>query len=81
MSNTLDQSKSIVKRKVSNCEKSQPLANPWDQAIAEARQRIEDFKFSIRVFEKKRAEGAPWLGLESAKKEIMKAGMDKSIPA
>lgn len=31
----------------------------WDAPIAEAKQRIQDLEFSIRVFERKKAAGEP----------------------
>lgn len=36
--------------------------NPWDAAIAEAKQRIRDLKFSIKDFEERKARGEKWLG-------------------
>jgi hypothetical protein len=43
----------------------------WDQMIEEARQRIRDFKESIRVFEaaKKRGEPSPFAQLSDQTKE------------
>lgn len=34
----------------------------WDAMIRDARKRIEDLRFSIEVFEKKKASGEPWPG-------------------
>jgi hypothetical protein len=34
----------------------------WDAALAEARQRIEDLQFSVKVFEQKKAAGEPYPG-------------------
>lgn len=38
----------------------------WEAMIRDARKRIEDLKFSIEVFEKKKAAGEPWPGVQSA---------------
>src|SRR5271167_234476 len=32
----------------------------WEAMIRDAKKRIEDLKFSIEVFEKKKASGVPW---------------------
>ena len=37
----------------------------WDAMIRDARKRIEDLNFSIKVFEKKKATGEPWPGTQS----------------
>jgi len=61
MSKSLDRSieKSSLKAK-------KPVENVWDQAIADARQRIADLKYSIRVFEKRRDRGDRWRGEKTA---------------
>jgi len=72
MPNMLDQSKKLSRKKSRSKEES--AENPWDVAIAEAKQRIADFKFSIKVFEKKKQQGAPWLGLESEQQKSPQEG-------
>lgn len=37
----------------------------WDAMIRDARKRIEDLQFSIKVFEKKKADGEQWPGIQS----------------
>lgn len=32
----------------------------WDAPIAEAKQRIQDLEFSVKVFERKKAAGEPY---------------------
>src|SRR5258708_6940704 len=83
MSNMLDQSKSLVNNKISykenhdNSRAKRTEIGPWDVAIAEAEQRIADFKFSIKVFKRMKEKGVPWCGIES-----VKAGTEaESIPA
>jgi hypothetical protein len=61
MSRSLDRSLYKRKKKIKNRDVS-----PWDEAIAEARQRIADLKFSIRDFEERKARGEQWRGLENA---------------
>lgn len=39
----------------------------WDATIRDARKRIEDLKFSIELFEKRKAAGEPWPGNSDAK--------------
>jgi hypothetical protein len=34
----------------------------WDAMIRDAKKQIEDLKFSIEVFEKRKAAGEPWPG-------------------
>jgi hypothetical protein len=34
----------------------------WDAMIRDARKRIEDLKFSIELFERRKAAGEPWPG-------------------
>jgi hypothetical protein len=38
----------------------------WDAMIRDAKKRIEDLKFSIELFEKKKAAGEPWPGAQSS---------------
>jgi hypothetical protein len=37
----------------------------WDAMIRDAKKRIEDLKFSIEVFEKRKAAGEPWGGTQA----------------
>jgi hypothetical protein len=37
----------------------------WDAMIRDAKKRIEDLKFSIEVFEKRKAAGEPWCGTQA----------------
>jgi hypothetical protein len=37
----------------------------WDAMIRDAKKRIEDLNFSIKVFERKKAAGEPWPGTQS----------------
>ena len=39
----------------------------WDAMIRDATKRIEDLKFSIKLFEKRKAAGEPWPGNSDAK--------------
>jgi hypothetical protein len=36
----------------------------WDAMIRDAKKRIEDLKFSIEVFERRKAAGEPWPGTQ-----------------
>jgi hypothetical protein len=36
----------------------------WDQSIADAKQRIRDLEFSIRVFRERKRAGEKWPGKE-----------------
>ena len=36
----------------------------WDQAIADAEDRIKKLKFTLRVYRQKRDRGEPWPGLK-----------------
>ena len=47
----------VVKGKRKTCE---DLTLGWDAMIRDAKKRIEDLKFSIQLFEKKKAAGEPW---------------------
>ena len=38
----------------------------WDAMIRDARKKMEDLKFSIEVFEKKKASGIPWPGVQES---------------
>src|SRR5438105_2220588 len=73
MTNILDQSKSLVNNKIlykeirDNSRAKHTEIGPWDIAIAEAEQRIADFKFSIKVFRRMKEKGVPWRGIESVK--------------
>jgi hypothetical protein len=62
MPNTLDRSNKKGKQKLRG--ESVTKTSPWDTAIAEARRRIADLRFSIRDFEKRKQRGDQWLGLE-----------------
>jgi hypothetical protein len=42
--------------------KKKNTVNKWDEAIAEAKRRIADLKFSIRVFEDRKERGESWRG-------------------
>ncbi len=44
-----------------NC-KTDENATGWDAMIRDARKRIEDLNFSIKVFERRKASGEPWPG-------------------
>lgn len=37
----------------------------WDAMIRDARKKIEDLNFSIKVFEQRKAMGEPWPGTQS----------------
>ncbi len=54
-------SKCNVKKKDNENVKS-----PWDAAIADAQQRIKDFKWSIKVYRKAKERGDSWPGDEKA---------------
>jgi hypothetical protein len=37
----------------------------WDAMIRDAKKKIEDLRFSIEVFEQRKASGEPWPGTRS----------------
>jgi hypothetical protein len=41
----------------------------WNTTIRDAKKRIEDLKFSIEVFEKRKAAGDPWPGTQSSSQD------------
>lgn len=55
MPKSLDQSQSKSSKK-----KNYSVENPWDAAITEAKRKIADLKFSIRVFTERRDKGETW---------------------
>jgi hypothetical protein len=63
MPHTLILSKVKSKKKVNVSEQ-----NPWDAAIAEAKRKIAELKFSIRDFQKRKERGDDWLGMEKGQK-------------
>jgi len=46
----------------------------WDDAIKDAKQRIRDLQFSLSVFQKRKAAGERWPGLEEAATSAQKIG-------
>ena len=48
---------SVVKKKKHKGEFSR-----WDEAIGEAKKRIKDLKFTIKVYEERRDRNEPWPG-------------------
>jgi hypothetical protein len=62
MIDTLDQCKYKSKRKMTPRDNDSVEHSPRDLAIAEARRRIADLRFSIRDFQKRKARGDKWLG-------------------
>lgn len=58
-------------RQLSNKVKQNTKANAdsalgWDSMIRDARKRIEDLNYSIKVFERRKAAGEPWPGAQLA---------------
>jgi hypothetical protein len=53
------QSSNIVKR---NRNTNDDSLLGWDAMIRDAKKRIEDLEFSIKVFERKKETGEPWPG-------------------
>jgi len=51
--------------KQSNGTSALPDSLGWDAMIRDAKKRIEDLKFSIEQFEKKKAAGERWPGAQS----------------
>ena len=49
---------SIKSRK--KCKSAKRICSSWESAIRDAKNRIEELKFSIRVFEEKKKRGEPW---------------------
>jgi len=41
----------------------------WDDAIADAEQRIRDLQFSLRIFKERRSTGEKWPELEDTKEQ------------
>lgn len=59
MKNILSLSKSESKEKIKISTQ-----NPWDAAIAEAKRKISELRFSIKDFQRRKERGDKWLGLE-----------------
>jgi len=62
MENMMRQKSTVVKR---NRKTDEDSFLGWDAMIRDARKRIEDLNFSIKLFEKKKAAGEPWPGTQS----------------
>ena len=58
MSNSLDRS-----HKKSSTKNNSSVQNEWDAVIADARQRITDLKYSIKVFKERKQRGDKWRGV------------------
>jgi len=56
------QTSNVVKK---NRETSADNALGWDAMIRDARKRIEDLNYSIKVFEKRKASGDPYPAAQS----------------
>jgi hypothetical protein len=57
-------------------EKASKNISGWDEAIADAKQRLREIQFSLMVFRKRKAAGEPWIGTQE------KAGTAKeAVPA
>jgi hypothetical protein len=54
----LDRSKDVSRKKTLNQEDSSTAQ--WDQAIADAKRRIADLRFTIKVFEARKRKGERW---------------------
>ncbi len=59
----MSKSKSIVSGAI--LDRPEKLGT-WDQVIAESKLAIEQLKDSIKFFEKQKAEGAPYLGVNAS---------------
>lgn len=43
----------------------QPKKSMWDEAIADAKRRIKELQFTVRVYKQRRDKGEPWPGDQS----------------
>ena len=70
MPNSLYQSKTE-----DNAKMAKSSDRLWDLAIAEAKRRIKNLQFSIKVFEQHRQRGEPWIGMSEEETQQVLDGL------
>ena len=48
-----------TRRQAQNAPSAKKISS-WDDAIADAKQKIRDLEFSVRVFSERKRKGEPW---------------------
>ena len=54
----------IQKKQAKNGRQEKHLSG-WDQVILEARRRIRNLRFTIKVYQERKARGEPWPGTQT----------------